>query len=80
MGAGEKKERTNRFFHLPVAWWVISSNSTKTWSWWSTPEVLHKNHGVGVCSTVFLEQIRGGAAEVGRVWLKKFEAELVFLI
>jgi hypothetical protein len=41
------------FFHLPVAWWVISSNSTKTWSWWCTPEVLHKNHEVGGCSTFF---------------------------
>jgi hypothetical protein len=34
----------------------------------------------GVCFTFFLEQIHGGAAGVGCVWLRKFGVELFFYL
>jgi hypothetical protein len=37
-----------------------------------------KTMELGVCSTFFLEQIHGGAAGVGCVWLRKFGVELFF--
>jgi hypothetical protein len=49
------------------------------WSWWSTPEVLQENHGVGVCST-FLEQTCGEVAGTGCVWQEKFGTKLIFWI
>jgi hypothetical protein len=50
MAAGEKKRNNESFFHLPVAWWVVSS----------TPE----NHGVGGCST-FLSRSAVERLELG---------------
>jgi hypothetical protein len=75
-----KKEGTNRFLCNQWEWWVIYPNSTKLGFSGVPPEVLHEKHGVGACSTVFLEQMHGGAAAAGCVWLTIFGAELFFWI
>jgi hypothetical protein len=55
----EEKNRTEPFFSTyQWQWWVISPNSIGFGVGGAPPEVLHKNHGVGVY-TLFLEQIRG---------------------
>jgi hypothetical protein len=76
----EGKIRTNCFLCNQWQWWVIYPNSMNFGFGGVPPQLLHENHGVGACSTVFLEQIHGGAAGVGCVWLTSFGAELVFWI
>jgi hypothetical protein len=74
------KQNESFFMCNQWQWWVIYLNSTKFGFGRVPPEALHENHGVGGCSTIFLEQIHGGAARAGCVWLTIFGAKLVFWI
>jgi hypothetical protein len=50
----EGKNRTElMIFHLSMVLVVNLPQLHEIWIWWSTCEVLHENHGVGVCSTFF---------------------------
>jgi hypothetical protein len=81
-GVGERNKQKNEPFFPTNQWqWrVIFTNSTKS----SFVEHLlrhsTKSMDLGSCSTFFSEQICGGAAGAGHVWLEKLGAELVFRI
>jgi hypothetical protein len=57
-----------------LQWWVIYLNSKKIGVGGAPDVVLHEIHGFEACSTIFLEQIHGGVAEAGTVWLEKLRA------
>lgn len=84
-GAGGRKQRERNRTNLSFStyrwhWWVIYLNSSKFGFGGAPLEILHKNHGVGACSTYFLEQICSGVGGAEHVWMKKLVAELVFQI
>jgi hypothetical protein len=55
-GKNGKKESNRSFSTYRWQWWVIYPNSTKLGFGGVPLEALHKNHGVGGCSTVFLSR------------------------
>jgi hypothetical protein len=60
-------------------WWVISPNSRKLGFGGVPLELLHKTMELGSAPRFFLEEIHGGAAGAGCVWLRKFGAVLFFI-
>jgi hypothetical protein len=72
-GAGELFFPTNRW-----QWWVISPNSTKSSVLEHPLRYSTKSMDLGPAPPFLAEQIHGGAAGAGHVWLKKHGAKLVF--
>jgi hypothetical protein len=80
-GVAGMRIRSEPFFPINQwQWWVIFPNSTKFCFVECLKRYSTKSMDLRPGSTFFLEQIRGGAAGAGCVWLEKVGVELFFWI